>query len=191
VTTQAKRGPVSLGKLTITPTGTTRPLAGRTCAGVEADGICTLYEVRGPDYLHLSIGDITWENDERDIRVLRRNDSPERFDGLCNRLRLTVGTHGNGCLIELRQARLKPGGRPGLYNADEHQLKRGAGIDVTHALERSGAQRIGTRGDIISDTSPRRNSLCALFPTDATAVPLHAFVLTRVAPVLKGVRVPG
>jgi len=49
-----------------------------------------------------------------------------------------------------------------------------------------GATAYGTREVVLNDTSRRRTYLAVTFPKAAVDVPVAAFVLTRVLPLMKG-----
>jgi len=172
---------VNIGVFTIVREGD-HDADGETATGVATTGRSALYRVTGPEHLELTVRDTTWSTGERDLAVLRRHGSPERFDTLVERLRLTVLDRG-GPYIELRHVQLRSNGRGGLFDANAETLAASAGIDVVDALRSLGATAVGTREDLLGDEGRTRRRWGALFPVDNTNVPIAAFVLTRVAPV--------
>lgn len=184
-TTQA----VTVGDVTIRLTETTEPIEGQTASGRAATGVATIYEIEGPDRLRLRCADIAWDADdappERDVHTLERYGSPQRFDRLCHGLRLTVQAHGKvGCFVELRQARMKSATWSNLFRADRADLDVGARVDVAATLRSVGATEVGYRRHVLGDDGRRRNYVCATFGPEADLVPIVAYVLTRVLPVL-------
>lgn len=111
----------------------------------------------------------------------------ERFDTLIERLRLTVLSRG-GRYVELRQARLRPNGRAGLFDADLATLDGGAGVAVEETLLANGAQTVGTREELLGDAERTRARVGARIAREGEdRLPVVAYVLTRVAPVANDV----
>lgn len=181
-------GIVTLGNLRLGPGGHQVFLEGETTSGVKSAGQGMLYEVSGPENLRLTIRDVRWENGERDVVSCERHESPVRFDTLVERLRLAV-LDREGPYAELRQARLRPNGRAGLFDADRAQLARGAGLDVFDALLRLGATAVGTRAEVLGDRGRARERCGTRFEPEATLIAPAAYVLTRVAPILRELQV--
>jgi len=176
---------ITLGPFTIAAEATEPILTdGETVSGAPSTGRGSLYKVLGPDGLELTVRDITWDTGERDLAVFRRHGSPERFDTLVERLRLTVLDY-NGPYVELRHVKLRDNGRGGLFDADADALANAAGIDVVDVLRSLGASAVGTREGLLGDDGRTRRRWGARFPPGNNKVPLAAFVLTRVAPVLR------
>jgi hypothetical protein len=156
-----------------------------TSASNEADhGTAISYAVTGPGTLHLTVADITWDNGERDLRAIHRHNSPQRFDRLLHGGRLIVNDHEGitGKRIDLRQMRMKDATWSNLKRATLLELDQAADCSTSETLRGFGATKIGTREDVLGDTSPHRGSICCTFPSDATDVPIAAYLITRVAP---------
>ncbi|MGO9960905.1 MAG: hypothetical protein ACLP50_33840 [Solirubrobacteraceae bacterium] len=79
-----------IGEFGVSPIGQTPPILGETVSGVSSTGIGTLYDLTGPEGLHLTLRDTAWNKGERDVVACDRHESPARFDTLIERLRLTV-----------------------------------------------------------------------------------------------------
>lgn len=184
-------GALRFEELVVTPLGTTEPRFGPTLTGAETSGRATLYDVTGPHGLHLRIADTSWSNGERDVRVEERYDSPQTFDQLVGRVRLGVYRAAELLWVELRQARMKVPNRCTLHHATAAELDAGAGVVVRAALLECGATEVGMREDVFGDSSRKRRFMCATFQEKATTVPVVAFVLTRVAPVMRGMCADG
>ena len=177
-------GPVAeFGPLALRSLGRTIRVEGETTSGAEGTGSAALYELTGPHGLRLTVRDARWLTGERDVVTCERHDSPPRFDTLVERLRLSVADHGES-YVELRQARLRANGRAGLFVPDRGQLDAGAGCDVSATLLRHGASAVGTRAELLYDDGRHRDRYGVLFPDAAELVPVIAYALTRVAPVL-------
>lgn len=177
---------LEVGEFPLRPLGRSIKLEGETASGAEASGRGDLYELTGPEGLHLTLRHTRWETGEQDVVACERHQSPERFDTLVERLRLAVLDYGSP-YVELRQGRLRSNGRAGLFNADLAELDAGAGVAVAEALRRHGATEIGTRRELLHDEGRTANRCGALFEEQARLVPVLAYVLTRVAPVARRV----
>lgn len=168
--------------LTIRPSGTSSR-DGTTTSNEPSSGTATLWEIKGPEDLHLLVADTRWDTGERDLATIERNNSPPRYDRLTHGLRLGVQTHESGLQwVELRHARLGTKAWPTLHTASLVQLSHSAATNVAAAIEREGGS-IGTRGELLDDKGRRREHLCATFPPTADRVPIVSYTLTRVAPI--------
>lgn len=177
---------MNIGVFTISaPLGTGR-IRGETASGAFAAGSAAYFEVQGPEGLHLGVRDISWENGERDIVTFARHSSPQIYDTLVERLRLSVLVRG-GVYVELRQARVRANGHAGLFDASLAALSRGAGVDVPGILRQFGATAVGTRSEILGDTGRSRHRIGACLAAGPGSSPLVAYVLTRIAPVAHGI----
>lgn len=176
--------PLTIGQLTVEEAGTDA-IKGTTVSKQKSRGDVTLYTVTGPDGLDLLVRDVRWRVGERDVATVARRESPERYDGLVNRLRLSVAPTEDGIAVELRQARTRENGHHNLFVPTAAGLADGAGVDVVALLEAHGAT-VGTRELLLNDLSGHRTRLTALAPGDGGLVPLIAYVATRVAPTQRG-----
>lgn len=178
---------LKIGAFTLTPLQRTTAIEGQTAAGAWTNGTGRLYDLTGPDALHLTVRDTSWDNGERDVVACERHDSPAGFDTLVERLRLTVQDYG-GPYLELRQARVRDNGRAGLFNPDPAVLDAGAGVDVRAVLLSHGATAVGTREELTDDGGPARHRLGVhLGPAARGTLAAIADLLMRVAPVANDV----
>lgn len=176
---------MKIGKFLLNDPSSLATINGETPAGAECSGSARLYELRGPDGVHLTLRDALWINGERDITTYERHQSPERFDTLVGRLRLSVLSHEPGSYVELQQARRR-GSRAQTFRVDLDELDSAAGVDCTSLLIAAGATAVGSREDLLRDDGRRRGYLAATFADASTLVPVVAYVLTRVAPIAVG-----
>jgi hypothetical protein len=100
---------------------------------------------------------------------------------------------GSGLTMDLRQARWiadpKPGKHPiSQYLVSAADLDVGCGQDVAVTLTGLGATGYGTRAEVFGESGQKRNEMCVAFPREALDLPAAAYVLTRIAPVVRGVR---
>jgi serine/threonine protein kinase len=178
----------TLGEFTLIDTGQRSKSRGTPAgAGEPLDCEQRTYELEGPEGLLLTIVDEEFENGERQIRVGDAYGSGPRFEELTGRLRLGVLESAEGLRIDLAQGRIKDPetnpNRGGMYQATAEELDAAAGVSVLGELRALGATDLGTRAEIVGDTSGRRNFLCAAFPASATHLPAAAYVMIRVAPI--------
>ncbi len=96
---------VQLGIYQLLRTGTPTPFEAETAGGVQETGVALAFSLLGTDGAHLAIHDTRWSNGERDVRVVQRHGTPELYDSVVGRLRLTVSPAGMELAVDLRQAR--------------------------------------------------------------------------------------
>jgi hypothetical protein len=180
--------PLEFGDLVLQATDEVRAIQGETAGRVpNRRGDARIFDVRREPGLSFEVGDITWDNGERDVRVVSRHDSPELYDVLKERLRLGVLRHGDRSYVELSQARLRDGRWANLYKAGLDELSRGAGADVKERLLELGAHLVDTRQVAFNERGPRQGYVCALFGESARLVPVASFLMARIAPIANGV----
>lgn len=184
--------PIELGSFELTR-GNDEAISGQTTGREDADGLARTWWLRSGDEILLCLADVAWENGARDVRVLDRGHSPQRYDRLVQGVRLGVQSHGDDrvCELPLRQNRIKPGDWSNLYKASLAELSTGAGLDVREALLDAGALEVGTRWEVLVDDGRRRAESCVLFHAGELRVPAVAYALTRVLPLYNGVTADG
>jgi hypothetical protein len=99
-----------------------------------------------------------------------------------------VHPFGDLQFVELTQARLNLGEWSNVFKASRDELDLGAGLDVASCLLELGAECVDTREAAMGDETGRRTFLCAVFRERSSIVPAAAYVLTRIAPLMRGVR---
>ncbi len=172
-----------LGDLHLASTGRTVDAKGQQSATKTAGlrGTAELFSVRSPTW-EMTIAHNRWSNDDREIVLYERGTAPQQFDRFQSACRLgliPVGT--DECYVGLMQAQMNESDHPALRKVELEELSRGADCDVEAVLTQMGA-KVGTRADLIEDTSNHRSRYCARFPGHATEVAVVAYVLTRIAP---------
>jgi len=163
----------------------------RTVSGQECECVCTLYDIFAQQDAYLMVLNIVWDNGERDVRAIEVAGPDDLLSLGSGRLRLAVqelehSTAGNLYSI-LRQARIKqkPSKRSNLYKATVPELNQGAGIDVPRTLLEAGAIKVGTKKNLLGCMDQTQEMQCVIFPRDNELIPVLAFVLTRVCPLIK------
>ena len=148
-------------------------------------GKATVFEVHGPNGLHLTVHDTRWLNGDRDVRVARRNASPERFDVLVGRLRMGVQATDDGDLSMMLRVADPADARPTRKQVSFAALHEMAGVDPAEHLTRFGATALGTGRDLGRARTRTQNQLMVRFPPSAELVPVAAFMLTTVLPLAR------
>src|SRR5260370_8873376 len=96
--------PVAVGVLALAPLEESSGWRGETPGGTAAQAAeATLWNATGPGDLDLIVAMARWSNGERSIEVSERRDSPERFDQLVGRMRMSIERATN-CWVTLKQA---------------------------------------------------------------------------------------
>jgi hypothetical protein len=175
-------GFVAFGSFEVRRTNEVRPIEGQTTSGEAASGHAQIFEVLGSGFA-VEVGVVDWSTGDRDVQMLRRLRGDEPLDGLTRRLRISIREKDGNRWMELEQARLNEG-RPGSYRASLEELDERAGLSTCDVMRQMGGA-IGTREDLLEDTSRRRSWMCAVFPEDALFAPVAAFTITRIAPLVR------
>jgi hypothetical protein len=89
--------------------------------------------------------------------------------------------------VVLKQVRPSKRGssvKPSLQIATIDQLQEGSGIDVRSELNSSGASDIDTKEALLNDDLKDGSILCVTFPKENKEIPIKAYIITRVFPLL-------
>lgn len=178
-----------LGGFFVKATGARETVHGESLAGLDSIGEQRVFKALTPngDTIHLAW--VEWCHGEREVRRVRRFETPWRLDRQLGDQRLAVEGWGTThAWVELEQARLEDASHAATYLASETELDVGARTCVRCALLGAGATAVGTRQEILGALDERRHYLCATFPKDAYRVAVAAYLLVRVAPLLHHVR---
>jgi len=180
---------ITLGDLRLESAGRTVSRDGQSATKTDdLRGTAELFTVRSPAW-KMTIAYNRWDNGDRDVVLYDRGTAPQRFDSFRRSRRLGLNPIGTDeCYVELMQAQMEENDHPALRKVELAELSLGAGCDVTAVLTRMGA-RLGTRAALIGDTSKRRSIYCARFPCHAIEVAVVAYVLTRIAPFHRQIRI--
>lgn len=101
------------------------------------------------------------------------------------RLRLTIESHRDGVsFAALRQATPKSENWSNLADVTLTELSHAAGVPIMRELRRVGAVDVGPRSIVLEDTGRSRNRLVVSFPDENEVVPILAYALTRLAPLV-------
>ena len=101
------------------------------------------------------------------------------------RLRLTVDRKHSFSICPLRLAKPVAESWANLFDVTLAELEEASGVPVARELKHAGAMDVGTREAVLDDTGRTRRRLIATFPHANDDVPVLAFVLTRLAPLMR------
>jgi hypothetical protein len=167
------------------------PIAGETSGGFFSSGFCNLYSIISSDESwKLEIAHSFYDNGEEEI--VAKNVFPERLNIIRNRLRLTVNKcelheFNDSKFVTLRMARLKKEGTTewaNLRNASIGELSEVLGGNALKYFKLLGAITVDYKVDLFKQSGSSANQLVVIYPNENTAVPIQAFLATRLFPIL-------
>jgi hypothetical protein len=167
---------------------------GLTASRQKSSGTANLYTVKGDERMLIFLTYTYWHNGEEEVAVMDAIKAPSLHLLKGGRHRLTViGSWKKGlknktlkviALKLLSSVKGKKGYQMSLRNANLNELNNAAQCDIRQTLIRAGAIDVDKRELLIDDQGPSRNAICAIFPEDNELVPVLAFCLTRITPLL-------
>jgi len=180
-------GGMQVGEATIEWSAESFQLEGQSASGVNQPGSVKACQISLRDGALLEAGYTTWANGERDIRVYSRLSGPEIYDRLIKGARMGVHVTNAGIhFAELRILSQHADKQPTMVKAHLDNLDQMIEGSVTNMLMKCGAEKIGTRETILSDTSRRKQYLAVSFQNSDFQTPMVAYVITRILPLFKG-----
>lgn len=157
--------------------------------GSKMDATLIPWNVYGHAGLHFSIQvamiDEGTANEVGQVVCTSRNQSPQIWDDVVQRLRIGIRDAGEGqWIMDLRSVERPGGARAGrkVWSLAEYQSK--AGINLQQTLKQLGAIAVDTRQALIDDKSRNRNIPAVLFQAGDAQVPAAAWALTTLVPLL-------
>jgi len=167
---------------------------GTTASGQPSRGSASRWEVTGPPGVSLILADVSWATGERDVRAIEVEapppvelGGPRPLTRLVRGGRLSVLEHGRERYVELQISRIKPDS-PQMWSSthkgQEDDFTLLIGDDWQEALLSAGAAQVGSREKVLGDDSRRRQYLCAVLETEDAVLPVVAYSLTRILPLL-------
>lgn len=151
-------------------------------------GLRDLYRARLLDGSNMLLADEKFEKlGTRLISAFEFDDQTDAsLRSLQSRLRMGVMLDGDGmCRVSLSQVRKGGDGRITLDSVSLQELDEGSGLDLQQTLQGLGATAVGTRKELFGDGSMGPDRINVLFPPSAHLVPIAAYLLTRVVPLLR------
>ena len=157
--------------------------------GNDADAALIPWTVYGDGGLHISIQvamiDEGTANEVGQVVCTSRNQSPQIWDDVVQRLRIGIRDAGEGqWIMDLRSVERPGGARAGrkVWSLSQYQSK--TGINLQQTLKQLGAIAVDTRAALIDDKSRNRNIPAVLFHSGDAQVPAAAWVLATLMPLL-------
>lgn len=158
------------------------PMAG----GDEVAGEAAMALIRGPESVVLEAAVIRWPSGDAEVKGLQLMSGGAPFTRAESAGRLGIYASQDGSRwCELRMFVMDTAGWATMKRATLAELDELLGASLSQLLIESGAERVGTREEILADTGRRRAELAVVFSSDNVEVPLAAFVATRLVPLHK------
>jgi hypothetical protein len=165
-------------------------VVGHTCSGEKTKGHSWVYRVTLTDSEYIDIAYMAWRTGEKDVRADAVESPSRALRRLEHGLRLGICEYSTKYdVVELRQARIlsdSPKRWSNCFKASLSELRTGAGVDVIRTLQRAGGIDVDSKQELLGDYGAHRGFLCAVFKRDAQWLPVVAYVLTRVLPLIRG-----
>ena len=175
----------------IEPSKNNLAIAGETASGNFSTGICNLYNVESETgKWKIEIGHTIWENGEEEIAA--KNVSPDSLTMVKNRMRMIISKceqaeFPDSKFVTMRMAFLKSEGMnnwSNLRNASMGELSELVGGNVLSYFKKVGAKTVDYKIDVFNQTGTSANQLVVIYPNENIEVPVRAFIVTRVIPLV-------
>ena len=166
-------------------------ISGETCSGYFSSGIYNLYTVAAKNgKWKVDIAHTFWGNGEEEVEA--KNVFPERLEIIKNRMRMVVSKcelhdYPETKFVTLRMAFLKNEGTSewsNLKNASMGELSELVEGNAMSYFKKLGAKTVDYKIDVFNQSGTSANQLVVIFPNDNFQVPIHAFIVTRVFPLV-------
>ena len=156
-------------------------------------GLGHLYSVEAAKDTMLFLSYIHWESGNCEVRVEAVQSDVESVHRLTHGLRLSIErvVYGNGTFdaIPLRSARIQDDGQwSNLFDASLREIDEAAGFPAIDSLKELGVNYIIKGHEIPAKARRRTRREFALYKPKVEAIPVHAFIITRLMPLLHKVR---
>ncbi|MCU0318455.1 MAG: hypothetical protein MUE88_00035 [Flavobacteriales bacterium] len=161
-----------------------------TAFRTQEPGVAHLYSVEANKGTMIFLSYLEWESGNREVRVEEAESDLTIVHRLTHGLRLSIERvlfdgHYYDC-IALRSARLNADDTwSNLYDLSLKQIDVAAGFDATAALREMGVRHF-VNGRQLNRRSVNRQF--ALYPYRDRSIPLNAFLITRLMPLLNRMR---
>jgi len=175
-----------LGEITILPGGEVfHAVKPRNDREMEACQIRP-YRLSGPEGLELVLHDIVFASEERLVTCGENLTLLPKWQRIVHRLKMGAKRLEDGTwMMELRQAQTNDRGWATRSSVSLGELHAGSGIDVGSLLTELGALGVGTRRELYGETNRRQNQLAVRFGQPNKVVPVAAYVLATIHPMLR------
>ena len=159
---------------------------GTTISDVSSVGQSYQSTMKGSDFKIL-IQDTTWENGERDIQASTVEGTNPVLLDLARRLRIGIypsPKHDFLSTLDLRFALRKGMARATAKKMNPREYEELTGLRFLEILNSIPNSACGTREELMKDDSRRRSDFATAFPREDRVIPVIAFLLTRVLPLV-------
>lgn len=163
---------------------------GRSLSGDNPGGVAHFYRLVAGRELDVEIAWVTWLNNERGVRMSELRAGPARLGRLMKGGRVgiydgeDVGLPHDIEWCQLRVMQERAGALPTAVDKSYSDMVRAAGgEEIWTRLSEFGALAIGPRSHLLRE-GVRRRTLITTFPAGEADVPIAAYVLTKVLPIL-------
>ena len=177
----------ALGPLQITFRPDPYPWEGNPAAGGQSQhGSAHVAAVTGPGGIAIDLGVITWA-ESREVAALDCYGSPPRIQRLGHGGRIGIRPTDDGQeSMDLRISRMTDAEWSRPFQTSLAEVDTICRLDLAAALSDIGSTGVGSRAEVIGDTTRRKNELMVRFPAGDTRVPIAAYCAVRVLPLLYG-----
>ena len=164
-----------------------------TAFRTKEPGIAHLYSVEAAKGTMLYVSYVEWESGNREVRVEEVESHVSGVYRLAHGLRLSIERvlldGRNYDCIALRSARLNDDDTwSNLYDLSSREINVAAGFDAMAALAELGVTHVMKGHELPGKEGRRTKREFALYPVRDQLVPLNAFVITRLMPLLNRFR---
>ena len=178
---------LELGPLHIVPRPDPYSWKGNPAAGGESQiGTATVAGVTGGGGIAVDVAVIAWPA-SREVAAIDCHASPPRIQRLAHGGR--IGIHrasDDEDWMELRISRLTSTDWSSEFQTTVAELEAVTRLDVDARLRELGATALGTRDTVLGETGRRRRELAVVFPPKEVVVPVAAYCIVRILPLLYG-----
>ena len=155
-------------------------------------GTAELYSVQAEKGTFLFLSYVKWESGLCEVRVEEAESNVDRVYRLTHGLRLSIeSVHYADTwydAVALRSARIQEDGTwSNLFDVSLPEIDKAADFPAIDRLKELGVQHIIHAHEIPGRTTRRTRRLFALYPKGDREIPLNAFIITRLMPLLNRV----
>ena len=150
----------------------------------EQTGSVSKFRVTTTDGLNMIFGLVYWPHANLEVRHLETIEK-SKYERLESAGKLGVAKFGDSLwLAELRALKYAAKERPTLNSASFDELDSMLDADAMSLLNEHGALGLGTKAELVADTSTRKNNLSFTCETGNETAVAVAYTLTRVLPIM-------
>lgn len=154
-------------------------------ADEEQLGFVQKFRITTTDDLDFIFGLVTWPSARPEVRAIELVEGLSKYERLVNAGRLSlIPVDQNQWLAEVNVMKFNGRDRQTLNRPTPYELDFLAGGDAQKLLLDCGVKRVGTREELVGDTSTKRNALAVIVGVGDVKAISATFALTRVMAVM-------